>query len=205
MTTRRDPFGNTTTFSTQATQPDLYENLRPTPPRKRNRRWEKQHQSHKAVYRGVDPKLALQIKSIAAELLVPEGEVARAVIEHALRGYELGGLELHPRPNPYRMRMTLFPSSNSTHRPDKPVKPTRPAKQKRSEALWKVITTWRGFPPELKREVADLSSDDGLNVPVGELITALLRFGLKDYERGLLTLEPVQKRTTFTLTPEGNP
>jgi hypothetical protein len=85
------------------------------------------------------------------------------------------------------------------------VKPARPTKQKRSEALWKVITTWRGFPPELKHELADLASDDGLNVPVGELITALLRFGLKDYERGLLTLEPVQKRTTFTLAVEGNP
>jgi hypothetical protein len=205
MTTRRNPFDNPSTVSTQAIPPDIYEALRTAEPRKRNRRWEKQHQSHKAVYRGVDPKLALQIKSIAAELLVPEGEVARAVIEHALRNYELGGLELRPRPNPYRMRMTLFPSSDSTHFSDKPVKPTRPAKQKRNEALWKVITTWRGFPPELKRELADLASDDGLNVPVGELITALLRFGLKNYERGLLTLEPIQKRTTFTLALEGNP
>ena len=31
--------------------------------------------------RGVDPKLALQVKSIASELAVPEGEVARTVIE----------------------------------------------------------------------------------------------------------------------------
>jgi hypothetical protein len=202
MTTRRNPFDNPSAVSTQAIPPDIYEALRTAEPRKRNRRWEKQHQSHKAVYRGVDPKLSLQVKSIAADLLVPEGEVARAVIEHALRRYELGDLELRPRPNPQRLRMTLFPTSDSVQRFNKPMKRS---KRKQTEALWKVITTWRGFPPELKRELADLASDDGLNVPVGELITALLRFGLKAYERGLLTLEPVQKRTAFTLALEDNP
>jgi hypothetical protein len=192
MTTRRDP------FDTVSTQADLHENLRKAKPSKRNRRWERQHQSHKAVYRGVDPKLALQIKSIAGDLQIPEGEVARAVIEHALRRYELGDLELRSRPNPYRMRMTLFPDSHSLHHKNRPTKPS----QKQSEALWRVITTWRGFPPELKRELADLASDDGLNVPVGELVTTLLRFGLKAYERGQLMIEPLQKRTTFTLAAE---
>ena len=72
-------------------------------------------------------------------------------------------------------------------------------KQKPPEQLWRVITTWRGFPPELKKELAELASDDGLNVPVGELITALLRFGLRAYEYGLLNLQPVQKTTAFTL------
>src|SRR5690606_38186799 len=93
--------------------PDLYESLRVAEPRKRNRHWEKQHQSHKAVYRGVDPKLSLQVKSIAGDLCVPEGEVARAIIEHALRCYERGDLDLNPRPNPYRLRMTLFPTHES--------------------------------------------------------------------------------------------
>jgi hypothetical protein len=36
-------------------------------------------------------------------------------------------------------------------------------------------------------------------VPVGELVTALLRFGLRAYEYGLLNLQPVQKETAFTL------
>ncbi|MBI5841699.1 MAG: hypothetical protein HZB19_16530 [Chloroflexi bacterium] len=121
------------------------------------------------------------------------------MIEYALRGYEQGDVDLHPRPNPCRMRMTLFPVSDSTRLYDRPVKP---AKRKQTQVLWRVITTWRGFPPELKRELAALASDDGLNVPVGELITALLSFGLKAYDNGLLTLEPVQKRTTFTLAQE---
>ena len=165
-------------------------------PRKRNRQWEKEHLSRKVVYRGVDPKLALQVKSIAGDLLVPEGEVARAVIEFALRAYEQGDLDLRPRLNPYRLRMTLFPTLDSARLVDRPV---RSAKRKQPEALWRVITTWRGFPPELKKELATLAAEDGLNVPIGELITALLRYGLKAYDHGLLTLAPVQKATTFTL------
>lgn len=66
-----------------------------------------------------------------------------------------------------------------------------------------MITTWRGFPPELKKELAELASDDGLNVPIGELITALLRFGLQAYEDGVLNLTPVQKTATYTLETGG--
>ena len=201
MNKRRSPFEKSNeSMPVVAAPPNLYESLRVAEPRKRNRHWEKQHQSHKAVYRGVDPKLSLQVKSIAGDLRVPEGEVARAIIEHALGCYERGELDLNPRPNPYRMRMTLFPSSDSTRSYGSPVKP---AKQKQTQALWRVITTWRGFPPELKRELAALASEDGLNVPIGELITALLRFGLKAYDNGLLNLEPVQKAGTFTLALDG--
>jgi hypothetical protein len=163
-------------------------------PGKRSRQWEKRHQSHKAVYRGVDPKLALKVKEVASELVVPEGEVARAVIEFALREYQEGGLDLIPRPNPCRMKMTLFPTGTRSLEP-----PAKTKKQKPREQLWRVITTWRGFPPELKSELAVLASDDGLNVPVGELITALLRFGLRAYEYGLLNFQPVQKTNTPTL------
>ena len=199
MSKRRSPFE--TSHESQpvvAAPPDLYESLRVAEPRKRNRHWEKQHQSHKAVYRGVDPKLSLQVKSIAGDLCVPEGEVARAIIDHALHCYERGELDLNPRPNPYRMRMTLFPAHDSLPMPTR----SKGSKQK-PEVLWRVITTWRGFPPELKRELSTLASEDGLNVPVGELITALLRFGLKEYQLKRLTLTPVQKRTSYTLSLVG--
>src|SRR5512139_3303419 len=109
MKTRRDPFE--TSEQTALTPPTVYDRLRVAGPRKRNRQWERQHQSHKAVYRGVDPKLALKVKEIAGELNVPEGEVARAVIEFALREYQDGGLDLVPRLNPSRMRMTLYPTA----------------------------------------------------------------------------------------------
>jgi len=200
MTKRRNPFETSESTSVAVHPPSIYDSLRVAAPRKRNRQWEKEHQSHKVVYRGVDPKLSLKVKSIADDLLVPSGEVARAVIEYALRGYEQGDVDLHPRPNPLRMRMTLFPSSDSARSYDQPKKLS---KQKHPESLWRVITTWRGFPPELKKELATLASEDGLNVPIGELITALLRFGLKAYDNGLLNLEPVQKAGTFTLALDG--
>ena len=200
MTKRRNPFEISELPPVATHPPSVYDSLRVAAPRIRNRQWEKEHQSHKVVYRGVDPKLALQVKTIAGDLLVPSGEVARAVIEYALRGYEQADLDLHPRPNPYRMRMTLFPSSDSARSYDRPIKLS---KRKKTESLWRVITTWRGFPPELKKELAALASEDGLNVPIGEVITALLRFGLKAYDSGLLNLEPVQKAATFTLAQEG--
>ena len=203
MSKRRSPFETTPDPAhIVAAPPNLYETLRAAEPRRRNRHWEKQHQSHKAVYRGVDPKLSLQIKSIAGDLLVTEGEVARAVIEHALRCYERGDFDLNPRPNPDRLRMTLFPSSESIPSNHPPLR-SKALKQKTSDAAWRVITTWRGFPPELKCELSSLASDDGLNVPIGELISALLRFGLKDYHDGKLVLNPVQKKTTFTLSLDG--
>ena len=199
MTGIRDPFDKTETPN-PVQPPSLYDSLRVAAPRKRNRQWEKQQQSRKVVYRGIDPKLALKVKAIADDLLVPSGEVACVVLDYALRSYERGDFDLHPRPNPERMRMTLFPRSDSSHSFNRP---QRTAKHKRPEALWKVITTWRGFPPELKQELAALASEDGLHVPIGELITALLRFGLKAYETGLLRLEPKPKSTTFTLAHKG--
>lgn len=201
MTTRRNPFETSKPAQTVTNPPSIYDSLRVAVSRKRNRQWEREHLSHKVVYRGVDPKLSLKVKSIASDLFVPAGEVARAVIEYSLRAYEQGDLDLHPRLNPDRLRMTLFPTSDSARSYDRP---TRSAKRKQPEALWRVITTWRGFPPELKKELAALAAEDGLNVPIGELITALLRFGLRAYDSGLLNLDPVQKATSFTLAQEGS-
>ena len=196
MTGRRNPFDKTQT-EIPVQLPNLYDSLRVAAPRKRNRQWEKEQQSRKVVYRGVDPKLALKVRAIGDDLLVPSGEVACVVIEYALRSHERGDFDLYPRPNPDRMRMTLFPSSESARWMDR----SQPrSKRKQPEALWRVITTWRGFSPELKKELAALASEDGLNVPIGELITALLRFGLKAYDAGLLILAPTPKSTAFTLT-----
>ena len=193
MTKRRNPF-ETSQSALPTTPPvSIYDSLCVPSPRKRSRQWEKKHQSQKAVYRGVDPKLALKVKSIAGDLLVPEGEVAHAVIEYALHAYGQGDLDLHPRSNPYRMRMTLFSDSNSACSVERSVRISR---RKQPESHWRVITTWRSFPPELKKELASLASDDGLNVPLGELVTTLLRFGLKAYDKGLLNLQPDQKATT---------
>lgn len=75
--------------------------------------------------------------------------------------------------------------------------------RKSPEASWRVITTWRNFSPELKRTISALASEEGLNVPIGELVSALLRYGLRAHEMGLLKLEPVEKATILTLLNEG--
>lgn len=196
MSKRRDPFASSETPNVPPNA-SVYDSLRVAEERTRNRQWERQHQKQKVTYRGVEPKLALKVKNIAGELHVPEGEVARALIEHALRAYERGELDLYPRPDPERIRMTLFPSSGSARFS------SHLKKSKHHKGGWRVITTWRGFPPELKGELSALASDAGLNVPIGELITALLRHGLQAYESGLLKLEAVPAATTFTLAREG--
>src|SRR5512141_533861 len=88
----------------------------PATPRCRSRRWEQQHQAEKVVYRGLDHKFVQQVRRLAAELLVPQGEVARSILEYSLRRYEAGFLELVPRPNPMRLRMTLYPSAPTNRR-----------------------------------------------------------------------------------------
>lgn len=201
MTRRRNPFEGVAPAPAATTVPTIYDSLRVAEPRKRNRQWEKNHQNQKVVYRGVDPKLALRVKTIAENLIVPDGEVARALLECALRAYADGDLNLDPRPNPFRMRMTLFPTSGTSRHHEVP---TKSKSRKPPEALWRVITTWRSFPVGLKNEIATLASKDQLDVPLGELVTALLRYGLQAYESGLLKLEPVQKATRLTLAHGGN-
>ena len=197
MSIRRNPFEASNTAMIQPAS--IYDTLRVASPRKRNRGWEKEHQSQKAVYRGVDPKLALRVKTLASNLFVPEGEVARCILEYAMRAYEEGDLDLEPRPNPLRMRRTLYPSVQVSR--GYPMKNKSKA-SKSSEASWRVITTWRSFSPELKRTLSALASEEGLNVPVGELVSALLRYGLWAHEAGLLNLEPVEKATVLTLLKE---
>ena len=196
MPKRRDPFASSETPNVPPNT-SIYDSLRVAEERTRNRQWERVHQDQKVTYRGVEPKLALKVKNIAGDLGVPEGEVARALIEHALRAYERGELDLYPRPDPQRMRMTLYPSSDSARFS------SRPKKSKHHKAGWRVITTWRGFPPELKGELSALASDAGLNVPIGELVSALLRYGLLAYETGMLKLAPAEKRETFSLALRG--
>lgn len=196
MSQRRDPFASSETPNVPPNV-SVYDSLRVAEERTRNRGWERAHQDQKVTYRGVEPKLALKIKTIAGDLCVPEGEVARAVIEHALRAYERGELDLYPRPDPQRMRMTLYPSSDS------PRFSNAPKKSKHPKANWRVITTWRGFPSALKGELSTLASDAGLNVPIGELVSALLRYGLHAYENGLFKLEAVPTATSFTLAGTG--
>ena len=113
MSDRRNPFGVPHEQTSPASPPDIFESLPVAAPRERDRTWERKHQGEKVVYRGVDPKAALQVRQIADELCVPNGEVAHALLEYGLDAYSRGDLNLSPRPNPARLRMTLFPSDGA--------------------------------------------------------------------------------------------
>ena len=198
MSNRRNPFGEIPDETTPASPPDIFESLPVAEQRQRNRGWEKKNQDQKVVYRGVDPKAALQVREIADELKVPTGEVARALLEYGLDAYSRGDLDLDPRLNPERLRMTLFPKG------DLPKRKAVGKKKKAKEETWRVITTWRNFSAELKEEIGVLASAKGLDVPIGELVSAFLLYALKAYDSRDLALQPVEKATRYSLTLGGD-
>lgn len=198
MSGRRNPFGEVSDETVPASPPDIFESLPVAEQRQRDRAWEKKHQDQKVVYRGVDPKAALRVREIAEELNVPAGEVARAFLEFGLDAYSRGDLDLDPRLNPERLRMTLFPKG------DLPKRKALGKKKKAKEEAWRVITTWRNFSAELKEEIGVLASAKGLDVPVGELVSAFLLYAFKAYDSGDLELQPVEKTTRYSLALGGD-
>ena len=166
---------------------------------RRSRHWERKHLDEKVAYRGVDPAYVQEVQRLASDLHVPQGEVACSILEYALHRFEEGFLDLIPRPNPNRMRMTLHPPKQTPRK--NPMK-QRSKSTSQPQASWRNITTWRNFSPELKRTISALASEDALNVPVGELVNALLRYGLQAHKAGLLELEPAEKATVLTLLGE---
>lgn len=73
---------------------------------KRNRAWEQKRADWMISYRGIPPELQEQIKSLAAQLGVPVGDVARAFLEYGLQAYQRGQLPLKPHAG--RGKLTLF-------------------------------------------------------------------------------------------------
>ena len=166
---------------------------------RRGRGWERRHLDEKVTYRGVNPGFVQEVQHLAADLLVPQGEIASSILEYSLRRYEQGFLDLVPSPDPRRMRMTLHPPIYKDRKMMK--RKNKPTTQ--AETSWRNITTWRNFSPELKRKISALASEDALNVPVGELVNALLRYGLQAHKAGFLKLEPLEKATVLTLLKDG--
>ena len=98
--------------------------------------------------------------------------------------------------------MTLFPKETASRIGQASGRKKRGKKKERPS--WKVITTWRGFSPELKTRISDLASYVELDVPVGELVSAFLRFSLDAHDQGYLKLEPVGEVRGNTLYEDGS-
>ncbi|HSG45147.1 MAG TPA: hypothetical protein VLA72_18530 [Anaerolineales bacterium] len=169
-------------------------------PHGRSRQWEREHLDEKVVYRGVHPGYVREVKRLAAGLHLPQGDVACSILEYSLHRYEQGFLDLVPRLDPRRMRMTLLPLNQNKRRKIMKRKSKSPPEE---ETSWRRVTTWRNFSPETKRTISALASEEALNVPVGQLVNALLRYGLQAHQAGLLNLEPAEKAAVLTLLGEG--
>lgn len=152
--------------------------------RTRKRAWEKANpQKH---YRGVVPEIRDAVRVLAESLEVSADEVARVFFEYGLLCVQRGTLRLEPRP--HAQRMTLYPFGGAgwaengwTPQPPKP----RQRKQKQT-TRWQEMVHYR-IPDELHQQIKALASD---YLPVGEVVSVLLKHGLESYQQGVLLLNP---------------
>jgi hypothetical protein len=173
------------------------------PRKKRERKWEKEHQAEIATYRGIPVETHLVLVQLADTLSVPIDEVARTLLEYSLNQYRTGSLQLHPHPK--SQRMTLFPdgsqsqnqTSNQWLQQAFPArKPERKGKKGKTPKKWESRVTYR-LPPELKAEVKEIA--DSHFVGVGELVLYLFLSALKAIDAQLLHLEAHPKVSGNTL------
>ncbi len=103
MPARRDPFDKL-----KAGDGEPAAHIPPAPSKaKRNRDWEKAHDAAVVTYRNVPPELQAEVKAVASELGVAVGDVAHALLQHAVTEYRAGRLRLEPKLR--TGKLTLFP------------------------------------------------------------------------------------------------
>jgi hypothetical protein len=173
------------------------------PRKKRERKWEKEHQAEIATYRGIPAETHQVLLQLADTLSVPVDEVARTLLEYSLHQYRAGSLALHPHPK--SQRMTLFPDGGQVPNPISnkwlqqafPArKPERKGKKGKAPKKWESRVTYR-LPPELKAEVKEIA--DSHFVGVGELVLYLFLNALKAIDAQLLHLDAHPKVSGNTL------
>ena len=206
---RRDPFGSWSPQSQQSEkQPAVPLPQAPSPldmipsksQPKRGREWEKDHRSYS--YRGVPRDLQLAVADVAMDLQVTVDEVARYFLLQALTDYQNGDLRVAPQLK--AAKWTLFPVNGWGQAQWVDAGPNRPTARhgKRSRKTnepkaWETFAHYRVAPEEHEalRQVAT-----AVNVPIGEVVTFFLGWGLHEYRAGRLELIPQPKATRMTLT-----
>jgi hypothetical protein len=173
------------------------------PRKKRERKWERDHQVEIATYRGIPTEMHQALIRLSDNLGVPVDEVARALIEFSLQQIQTGLLPIHPQPK--AQRMTLFPIGQKA--PSVPSQnwlreafPTRKHDNKNkkggSPKAWEARVTYR-LPPTLKQEIKRIA--DTHTVAIGELVHFLFMHALRAFEAGELKLEAHPKASGNTL------
>jgi len=177
--------------------------------KKRDRSWEQKHVSSVATYRGIPGEIHEAVVGLAEELQVITGEIVRAFLEYGIMCFQRGDFEL--RPNFNGTRLTLFGDSSwqevtgwseAQWSQSRRVIPKRRRKDASQPRAWKSVVSYRGVPENVQENVRELSR--WKDIPVGEVVTALLGHSMNAYAEGRLVLHPQprpQPRTqSFTLT-----
>jgi hypothetical protein len=186
--------------------------------KKRNRDWDRAHQSEKITYRGIPQSNQDAVNELAESLGVPRDELVRAIFEFALLKVQIGALTIQPHPK--AQRMTLFPEKGHPSK-DGPgtnsyrewlsqafPKPSTKqisrstkhhTREQKPKERWEVRATYR-LPEVLKAQVKALADEH--YVPVGEIALLFLDYGLGAYHSGELALTPSPQTTGQTLFPE---
>jgi hypothetical protein len=144
---------------------------------------------HIATFRGIPLTLHQSVKSIAKDLGVSPGELARFFLEKGLGQIASGEDEIAP---------TFVPGGYTLY-PDEQKAVTSRPRRKRSKTGQKP-RSYYGVPREVVQAVLDQSH--ALGVTQGELARHLLERGVQRYRSGDLALEPVPVQQIATLYPK---
>ena len=144
---------------------------------------------HIATFRGIPSKLHQNLKSIAQDLGISPGELARYFLEKGLARIEDGEEAVAPSfvPGGY----TLYPDEKKAAQ-NKP-------RRKRSKK-GQPPRSYYGVPREVVQAV--LEQSQALGVTQGELARYLFERGIELYRSGELVLEPVPVQQIATLYPK---
>ena len=167
-------------------------------PAKRNRQWEKAHRSYRYV--NVPLVIREEVLALAEHLHVPAADVAHAFFEYGFECVDEGKLSLTAQPNPLGRKMTLFPQKQigaweETEGPQNDFPARKKRKVERKQKSVSAIS-YR-IPPSVHTDLCSLAEE--LAVPVGDVVTILLRHGLKAYRAGRLKLTPHPVTVKMTL------
>ncbi len=143
---------------------------------------------HIATFRGIPSKLHDSVKSIAADLGISPGELARYLLENGLARLGAGEEEVAPSfvPGGY----TLYPDEKQK---------TTSTRRKRSKKSQQP-RSYYGVPREVVQAVLEKSK--AIGVTQGELARYLFERGVARFKAGDLVLEPVPVQQIATLYPE---
>ncbi|WP_322793578.1 hypothetical protein [Bellilinea sp.] len=171
------------------------------PKKPRNRAWEKEHRAK--TFRGVPEEVSDKVVAIADQLGVTADEVARAFMEYGLYCMERETLTVQPKIK--GARMTLYPLDsgwtqqhgwvedgwNPAPKAIAQVETRRKKKEQKEPPLWAYRASYR-LPGDLIQKIKEKAESH--HIPVGELVTLLLKHSTSRYEAGVLRLIPYPKQ-----------